>query len=74
MYCIANIRLSAQIACNDLPGGSAVALHVVESDLVGDALVTQYRDEPIEQRGRIPGADRRMNAFGRQRFTSINDK
>jgi hypothetical protein len=63
-----------QVAGNDLPGGLAVALHVVKGDLVRDALVAQYRDKPIEQRGRIPGADYRMNAFGRQRFTSIIDK
>jgi hypothetical protein len=49
-------------------------VHVVGGDLVGDALVAQYRDEPIKQRCRIPGADRRMNAFGRQRFASIIDK
>jgi hypothetical protein len=67
-------RGAAQIACNDLPGCPAVALHVVEGDLVGDALVAQYRDKPIEQRGRIPGADGRMNAFGLERFTGISDK
>jgi hypothetical protein len=63
-----------QIARNRLPGGPAVAFHIIKGDLVGDALVAQYRDQPIEQRGRIPGADRRMNAFGRQRFASIIDK
>jgi hypothetical protein len=66
--------LSTQVACDDPPGGLAMALHIVEGDLVGDALVAQYRDKPIEQRRRIPGADCRMNAFGRQRFTSISDK
>jgi hypothetical protein len=63
-----------KIACNDLPGRPAVTLHVVESDLVGDALVAQYRDQPIEQRCRIPATNGRMNAFGRRRFTSIVDK
>ena len=33
--------LSTQVAGNDLPGGLAVALHVVVGDLVGDPLVAQ---------------------------------
>jgi hypothetical protein len=51
-----------------------VALHVVVGDLVGDALVAQNRDKPIEQRSLILGADRRTNAFGLKRFASISDK
>ena len=67
-------RCAAKIALNRLPSCQAMALHVVGCDLVGDALVAQYRDKPIEQRGRIPGADGRMNAFGLERFTGISDK
>jgi hypothetical protein len=67
-------RCAAKIALNRLPSCQAMALHVVEGDLVGDALVAQYRDKPIEQDCRVPGADGRMNAFGLKRFTSISDK
>jgi hypothetical protein len=67
-------RCAAKIALNRLPSCQAMALHVVGRDLVGDALVAQYRDKPIEQRGRVPGADSRMNAFGLKRFTGISDK
>ena len=45
-----------------------MALHVVVGHLVGDALVAQRRDKPIEQDRRVPGADRRLNAFSFERF------
>jgi hypothetical protein len=67
-------RCAAKIALNRLPSCQAMALHVVGCDLVGDALVAQYRDKPIEQRGRVPGADGRVNAFGLERFPGISDK
>jgi hypothetical protein len=37
-------------------------------------LVAQYRDKPIEQRSRIPGADCLANSFSFERFTSVIDK
>jgi hypothetical protein len=52
----------------------AVALHVVVGDLVGDALVAQYADEPIEQRDRVPVANGRINPFGFERFPGIVDE
>jgi len=42
--------------------------------LVGDALIAERHDKPIEQRRRIPVADCRMNPFGRQRFPGIINK
>jgi hypothetical protein len=65
--------LSTQVGCNHLPGGLAVALDIMEGDLVGDALIAERRDKPIEQRGRIPGANGRMNALGCQRFPGVID-
>jgi hypothetical protein len=65
---------STQVAGNDLPGGLAVALHVIEGDLVGDALMAERRDKPIEQRGRIAVANGGMNAFGFERFPGVVDK
>ena len=54
-------RSPTQIVFNRLPSCQAVAVHVVGRDLVGDALVAQGRDKPIEQDRRVPRADGRGN-------------
>jgi hypothetical protein len=66
-------RSPAQVGCNDLPGCLAVALDIIEGDLVGDALIAERHDKPIEQRGRVPGANGRRNALGCQRFPGVID-
>jgi hypothetical protein len=51
-----------------------MALHIIEGDLVGDALIAQRRDKPIEHRGRISVADCRVNAFRFERIPGVIDK
>jgi hypothetical protein len=43
-------------------------------DLIGDPLVAQGRDQPVEQRGRIMVADGGSNAFGLEGSPGVVEK
>ena len=57
-----------------VPLGPAVALHVLVSDLVRNALVAQSRGQPIEQRRCVAARDGRWNSFASQVNTNLVDQ
>jgi hypothetical protein len=64
---------TAQIVLDRMPGRLAMAFHVVRCHLVGDALIAQSRDKPIEQNWHAPRADCCGDAFGFEPSAGIID-
>jgi hypothetical protein len=49
-------------------------LHEILRDLIGDPLVAQGLDQPVEQRGCIMVANRGSNAFGLEGSPGVGEK
>src|ERR1700722_3569548 len=59
-------RPGVEVTGDCVPRSVAVKVHVVGGDLIGNSLVTQNRDKPVEQRRCVPVTNGCCHAFGFQ--------